>query len=963
MKIKIIKKSPDESNVKLNITFDKSSLQVHDTPFGFIVNLDGCSTSGEIGGPGLPSFVVRIALPALTEAVSVSDNALKTTVLTREAVLLSPVQSPRAGYAVTPFDKNIIMSEKIQKSIKLSDIQSTKESFVKPFPLPEFVAHKENLYRLELDRPRPITRLVTTEKVGQLPVAHVQVNPVRQVSNGILEFHHEIEITITYNKTKQTDDSENLSPVQAQRLLELAQEQVVNPCALLISKNFPHLFDIDYLIITDNNSWDAKTILPTGRLNGDLISIFQRLADWKTRRGLKTRVISVSDIVNRVYGNFASGARDLQEVIRNFVKWAYVNWRISWVLLGGDTGIIPVRQVAGAEGGQIMLDNNDPPLHEQSYWAGSYLKMYVTNRCGIWWVPSVTNILVRIDNGSIIPYDTNGTSNPLSAGWYFTTDGTYTIKSSGPTEYVRVNGPEAEVRTNLRFLYPWNMIPTDLYYASLVGPNYNLPGKHDWDMNDNGIYGQHDDCNDTDGVNFHTDISVGRAPVDNIDQANMFVDKVISYEQFRTPTGALLDVNWPRKMLFASSNWFGPEILIYPTASDPPTEYTYHHNGGQPYSRIQLQGNELDSTCQLFAIITDTDSRVIPFNINAARDGRGWYYAVSSHDLTPCTSGFRLWPTTTILQLPVKTPWVVVCGQQDELTPQLYGFGNGMQDSSMSDQEILRKQMSIDLSNIDIISRLYEDEVDLTNQAGDPPVKYLSGQNMQEELNAVQHFVSLSGHGDPGGCCYLRSNVVQNLTNGYHPFITYADSCLTNQFEAEDAISESITYKSNGGAVGYVGNSRFSWIGIGDNFQRVFFHALTSTHHLGLLNDVRCSLISEVGCRYGKWAIFSLNLIGDPEMPVWSGRPIMMIVNFPSSSSKHKKLTINVSGSFLRFFKRHLLGATVCIQQGSVSQIAFTDSNGNATFDASNLILGKLEITVTLTGCIPFLGTLNITNE
>jgi len=59
----------------------------------------------------------------------------------------------------------------------------------------------------------------------------------------------------------------------------------------------------------------------------------------------------------------------------------------------------------------------------------------------------------------------------------------------------------------------WNMLPTDLYYASLQGPSYGIAGRHDWDLLDNGIYGQHTDSADFDGVEYETDVSVGRAPV------------------------------------------------------------------------------------------------------------------------------------------------------------------------------------------------------------------------------------------------------------------------------------------------------------------------------------------------------------------------------------------------------------------------------------------------------------------
>ena len=110
-------------------------------------------------------------------------------------------------------------------------------------------------------------------------------------------------------------------------------------------------------------------------------------------------------------------------------------------------------------------------------------------------------------------------------------------------------------------------------------------------------------------------------------------------------------------------------------------------------------------------------------------------------------------------------------------------------------------------------------------------------------MNEGQHFISLSGHGSADGCCGLNRDMSQNFTNGYQSFIVFADSCLTNEFNVEDAISEILLKNPNGGAVAYIGNSRYSWIGVGDNFQRAFFRRLTTTTHLGLLHDMRCNIV------------------------------------------------------------------------------------------------------------------------
>ena len=99
----------------------------------------------------------------------------------------------------------------------------------------------------------------------------------------------------------------------------------------------------DYLIITDNQTWNAATITPTGSVAGDMVAAFQQLAAWKRSRGVTAKVVTVTNIVRGRYGDFVTGSRDLQEVIRRFLKWAHANWGVAWVLLGGDLGVVPAR--------------------------------------------------------------------------------------------------------------------------------------------------------------------------------------------------------------------------------------------------------------------------------------------------------------------------------------------------------------------------------------------------------------------------------------------------------------------------------------------------------------------------------------------------------------------------------------------------------------------------------------------
>ncbi len=99
-----------------------------------------------------------------------------------------------------------------------------------------------------------------------------------------------------------------------------------------------HSHSYVYVIITDNT----------------LSSSFQPLIDWKLQKGLNATVVLLEDILNdpayHCDGLFGDGCgtpkfNDTQAHIRNFLKDAYQNWGTEYVLLGGDTEIIPARGV------------------------------------------------------------------------------------------------------------------------------------------------------------------------------------------------------------------------------------------------------------------------------------------------------------------------------------------------------------------------------------------------------------------------------------------------------------------------------------------------------------------------------------------------------------------------------------------------------------------------------------------
>lgn len=164
---------------------------------------------------------------------------------------------------------------------------------------------------------------------------------------------------------------------------------------------------------------------------------FQRLADYKTRLGMQTLVVTREYIS----ANFRNGA-DIQETLRMFIQDAYAKWGTEYVLLGGDTDILPPRYV----------DNTFYP-------------------------------------------------------------------ASGSTE-----------------------IPVDLYFACLDG---------NWNANGNAHFAEAATSTTAgDEVDFAEEVYLGRATVSSRAAAEVFVDKVISYET--APSGS----PWTNRVLYAAEVLF-----------------------------------------------------------------------------------------------------------------------------------------------------------------------------------------------------------------------------------------------------------------------------------------------------------------------------------------------------------------------------------------------------------------------
>ena len=205
------------------------------------------------------------------------------------------------------------------------------------------------------------------------PILYVNLYPVQFDSKyGKLVFYENIELNISLKKS---DDNNVIRNVQ--RDIEVVKRLVDNPDALNTYKNGSGTLindELDYLIITNNRL-----------LNSNLSNNFQFFAQSKIDRDIHAEIFTVEEIIDNpdYYVNGTWGDNnpnnpfyqseitrkyalfnDTQAKIRNFIRYAYSDLGVDYVLLGGDAdvdnefeNIIPSRGLFANESGLPLYNS------------------------------------------------------------------------------------------------------------------------------------------------------------------------------------------------------------------------------------------------------------------------------------------------------------------------------------------------------------------------------------------------------------------------------------------------------------------------------------------------------------------------------------------------------------------------------------------------------------------------------
>ena len=175
----------------------------------------------------------------------------------------------------------------------------------------------------------------------------VHVTPVRPTGDGAtVEFLDAYAVRVAYGPAAPSEDPavrRRLVPGEAERIARILAGTVANPGAV---RGYARE---DGVAVATGEKGFIPTPLPslTGSAvpyviitNAAMAPEFQRLADHKTARGLATVVVTRETIAQ----NYRNGA-DIQETMRMFIRDAYEKWGTEFVLLGGDSDILPPRYV------------------------------------------------------------------------------------------------------------------------------------------------------------------------------------------------------------------------------------------------------------------------------------------------------------------------------------------------------------------------------------------------------------------------------------------------------------------------------------------------------------------------------------------------------------------------------------------------------------------------------------------
>jgi hypothetical protein len=249
------------------------------------INLENAQSWGESGNPDLPWIGVRLLLPVGNEA----DNI----VIKRTSPTVYHLETP-----VFPIQKQYPFShEKLEAQT----------------PANELIYTSTQAYPLKSDN-----GMITAFLSGN-PIAFTAVSPFEYFPlKNELVFYQQVSVSVSYNTTTKAQDATRFLKQDAFTARHLAQS-VDNTEA--ITRTLTRETGVEYLIVADA----AK------------LANWEPLKNLYESKGYNVMIKSMTEIMS------SSTGADTQDKLRNYISTLFTTNPLRFVLLAGDTDVIPHR--------------------------------------------------------------------------------------------------------------------------------------------------------------------------------------------------------------------------------------------------------------------------------------------------------------------------------------------------------------------------------------------------------------------------------------------------------------------------------------------------------------------------------------------------------------------------------------------------------------------------------------------
>jgi hypothetical protein len=234
-----------------------------------------------------------------------------------------------------------------------------------------------------------------------------------------------------------------------------------------------------------------------------------------------------------------------------------------------------------------------------------------------------------------------------------------------------------------------------------------------------------------------------------------------------------------------------------------------------------------------------------------------------------------------------------------------------------------------------------------------------AGQNL---VNHADHsYITVMGTGDFHHGWSISNSTVDGLTNNNRLSVIFSNGCHPNHMDSEDCIAERfVTHNAGQAAVAFVGNTRSGFYFQGDPYsltnkldQQLWRSLMTRDRYIiGQALQEACHNTSH-SSSIEKQCEWTINLLGEPSMPLWTADPVALDVECPSEIvAGLSTLQVTVTDSATQ---QPVDEATVCLlKQGEVYSVGTTDASGRHLFEVEPSSEGVLFVTATKHNYIPF---------